>query len=428
MKPETIILGGGPAGSSASILLAKAGYPVTVIEKESFPRFHIGESLLPSANRSFRRLGIFDDIHDAGFLEKRGAEFTVPTRQKEVINQFADGMQDDLHSAFQVERAHFDQILLNCAHKAGAAIEQPARVVEIESRPGGGWIVTYQRGDQTLQKEASYLIDASGRNRMLGKHLKLSAESLPYPKRVATFAHYRGFPHRSGERAGNIEITRISNGWIWMIPLANDCTSIGWVTGLDTWKQEKGSPEERLDQTLDSIPWLHKKLAKATRRGPVRMESDYSYSYQNFAGIDYFLTGDAACFIDPIFSSGVAFALESGIAAADAILGQGPGRSKISTGAQKAYNRRFQRGVRTMRKLTDLFYSDEGFAILMNPNDSLGLVRAFNSVVAGEVRPPLRIKWRLWIVLTICRLNRRYHFVPTPPIAPVKPMPQTHRS
>ena len=418
MKPETIILGGGPAGSSAAILLAQEGYPVTVIEKETFPRFHIGESLLPSANRSFRRLGVLEDIQAGGFLEKRGAEFTTPTRDKEVINQFSDGMRKDLSSAFQVERAKFDHLLLERARGAGAAIEQPARIHQVQSNEGGGWTVSYEKNGQSAQKTARYLIDASGRNRILGKHLKLPDESLPYPKRVAVFAHFRGFPRRPGERAGNIEITRLADGWIWMIPMAGDRTSIGWVSGLQSWKEGSGSPEERFEQTLADTPWLQERLANASRIGPVHMESDYSYSYQNFAGADYFLTGDAACFIDPIFSSGVAFALESGIAAADSIMSHSPQEKGIPLAAQKAYTRRFQKGLQTMRKLTDLFYSDAGYAILMNPKNPFGIVPAFNSVVAGEVRPPFRIRWRLWIILSLYRLNERYHFVPTPPLSP----------
>lgn len=406
-------MGGGPAGSSAAITLAEQGHPVTVLERDSFPRFHIGESLLPAGNRALARLGVLDSMTTQGFTVKEGAEFTVPDRSAEVINEFAEGIEPGLDSAFQVERSRFDLLLLDRAREVGASVHESARVTRLE-QVAEGWTVTFEQKGVPQTIQARFLIDASGRSRLLGKHLGLPMQNLPYPKKVAVFAHYSGFPRRSGSRRGNIEITRIANGWIWVIPLADERTSVGWVTELENWKAGNGTPEERLEEILQSTPWISSRMAGASRCSPVRMEQDYTYSFKKFAGRNYFLAGDAACFIDPIFSSGVALALDSGMDAAGRILRCPKGSTSISSREQHAYTSRFRSGTRMMRRLIDLFYDDDGFAVLMNPTNNLRLAPAVNSVVAGDVRPKWSIRWRFALVLLIFRANRHLHFLSIP--------------
>lgn len=407
MDTEVIIIGGGPAGSSAATMLARSGMRVRVIEKEAFPRFHIGESLLPKGNRLLCELGLLEKVQRAGFLEKRAAEFITPDRSHEVVNVFAEGSVRGLDSAFEVERARFDTLLLEHAREAGAQVDQPARVESVEET-SEGWEV-HVAGAETLA--CRWLIDASGRGGVLGRQRGLKKEALPYPKRAAVFTHFGGVPLQGGGRAGNIVITRLASGWFWFIPLGPEKTSAGLVCSLERLRAHAGTPEELFLEEVAHCPWLSEQMKEARPLEPFRVEADYSYSYASFAGERYLLAGDAACFIDPIFSSGVCLALESGISAAKVLLGA-RGKPVLPAKVREQYTRTLHKRVRRMRDLIDMFYDPDGFAVFMSPTNPLRVHQAVNSIVAGETSPPWHVRGRLALVRLIYRLNRKYHFIP----------------
>jgi len=306
---DVIVIGGGPAGSCAANLLAQAGVDVLVVEREQFPRFHVGESLLPTELEILDRLGV--DPDDVPFLRKEGAVFIDEATGRRTRFAFADGLPGTPDHAHQVERAVFDDRLLRAAERAGAEVRERVEVVEVDlSAPERVVIGAQTLGDpesgapgERLRFAARYLIDASGQKALLARRGKSVS---PYKSfgRAAVFRRYDQLaPEIVAElhERGDIILKIIDEGWVWIIPLVCGSLSVGMV-------KASGKVEAALfDEMVASSPLLERLTAGATP-GPSRVIGNFSYRNTEPHGRRYACIGDAACFLDPIFSSGVALA------------------------------------------------------------------------------------------------------------------------
>lgn len=413
---QVVVIGGGPAGSVAATRLAQTGVDVLVLEREQFPRFHIGESLLPNGNGVLRTIGVWDKIAGAGFIEKRGAQFTLADRSRTVRNVFAQGWVKGLEMTYQVERARFDDILLRHAASCGAQVQEQCPVTKAR-RTDSGWQLEVEHAGQPQIINADWVVDASGRHCVMGRAMKLAKSALPYPGRMAVFNHFEHMQRDEGEKAGDVIVLRLEDAWFWAIPLSPTVTSVGVVLQKNSGRGKEESWEQLFWRKVKESSFLSDALIHAKPVGEYRIESDYSFSHNTFAAERCLLVGDAASFIDPVFSSGVYLALESGLLAADQIAAQLKKNSSATREAKlyARYTRSLKAQIDTMRQLIDTFYDNSACEVFMSPRPTLSLPQAINSVLAGSLKPGFSVRWRLWLFKQICKLQKNHSLVP--PIA-----------
>ena len=431
---DAVVIGGGPAGSTAGAYLARAGLSVLIVEKEKFPRFHIGESMLPVANAVLREIGVWDKMAHAGFVPKYGAEFHVGNRSvlpKHV--EFAKGMVPGLDFTYQVERSRFDQLLLRHAAELGCVVREETRAVAIqETGPRGadGYVVTLQPAAASREGQAganvvgcAYLIDASGRDQLFKKPIPTAPANPDLNKRVAIYAHFRGVGRSAGRAGGNIVITRHEDGWGWLIPVDEDRTSVGVVTTTERMRAGRLKPEAMFRQIVAGSHRMGSALENAVPTSPFHATADYNYRAHSFAAPRLVLVGDAACFLDPMFSTGVFIALLSAkLASEEIIAAHGRHHAPLSYWQRRRYARRLDRNLRTLRKLVLAFYDNASFSVFMERKAPLKMFPAINSLVAGHADPPWPVRWRYWLFLAVCWLQKRRPVVP-----PVDFRPGTER-
>jgi flavin-dependent dehydrogenase len=294
---DTIVMGGGPAGATTAALLASAGLEVLVIEKEAFPRFHIGESLLPRSLPILRKMGI--DESGPAFRYKAGAEFFDETTGDHAIYRFADALPGIPDHAFQVDRALFDAALLDRARVLGAVVHQGERVAGVEVDDAGVRVST----DAGVYV-ARFCVDATGQDAFFARRDRTTAPIESFG-RAAVFTHYEDLRDEALERigaAGNIKVLMYEGGWGWLIPLSGRRLSVGAVT------RNGGVTLALLEEAILASP-LTQSLILGSRRLGTRVIRNFSYKNTRPSGARYTSVGDAACFLDPVFSSGVALAM-----------------------------------------------------------------------------------------------------------------------
>jgi flavin-dependent dehydrogenase len=408
---DTIVIGGGPAGSTAAALLAQAGQKVLVLERETFPRFHVGESLIPYGNDVLRELGVWEKLERAGFMPKLGAEFTLGNAAGFQRFRFGSNLAPRYAQTFQVERSKFDHLLLRHAEEQGATVLQEAKVGEIRADDEGAE-VTYEHKGTRHEVRARWLIDASGRTAVAGHALRLSKSDLGMPKRLAIFAHFHDVHRNEGEDAGHITIVRLDNAWCWFIPLDSNKTSVGLVQLLDDFKGRKITIEESFQQAVEHHAELRFRMRRATQVIPFHTEGEYTFRFHRAAGSRWLLAGDAAGFIDPIFSSGVMVALRSSQLAARAILRADSSRRALSRSEQAAYTRDVKKMTNAFLDMIRMFYDRHAFEVFMGPSPALDLPRAVLNLVGGNTSLPWTLRWRVWVFYAMCRLQRRITLAP----------------
>jgi flavin-dependent dehydrogenase len=316
---QILVIGGGPAGSTAAGLLARQGFDVTVLERDHFPRYHIGESILPSCRPIFEMLGVWDKIEAHGFKPKGGAYFFWGPDEWEV--KFADLGRDGAN-AWQVVRSEFDKIMLDHAREVGVVVHEGVSVKEIEFDGDRPVAATWSSDGDEGRISFDYLVDASGRGGvMAAKYLK-SRKFHNVFRNVATWSYWKGVTPLDRGPEGAITVASIPEGWFWAIPLHDGTTSIGLVTGRDGFIERRakaGGIEELYAEALQQCAPVLKMTENAERVSGMKTEQDYSYTAESFAGPGYLLCGDAACFLDPLLSTGVHLATYSGMLGAAAI-------------------------------------------------------------------------------------------------------------
>lgn len=391
LDPEVLVIGGGPAGSTAAALLATRGRRVLLLEKNRHPRFHIGESLLPMNLPILQRLGVLEQVRAIG-VHKTGADFPLPGRDEHNVFRFSRALAPLYDHAFQVQRAQFDALLFAHARKRGADAREGVKVEEIEFGSDGRPSRVLARDAQgDVEVRPQYVIDASGRDTFFGVKLKLKQRNAAHQS-AAIFSHYRGVRRFSGENSGNITIARFAHGWLWVIPLPDDVTSVGAVCFPEYLKQRRGDSAGFLEHTLQLVPAVWQRMADARRVADVHVTGNYAYECSRMGGPGWVMAGDAYAFVDPIFSSGVFLAMNSAEQAAslaDAVLDQ-PGREAA---LQSAMSRRLRRGLRVFSWFTHRFTSPAMRHLFAHPRNYWQLEQAVISMLAGDVfdsRPVLR--------------------------------------
>ncbi len=407
---HALIIGGGPAGSTAALTLRGAGRSVLVLEKEVFPRFHIGESLLPYNKRLIRELDLLPLMEQAGFPRKVGAQFWLGNGSRRVDFFFADGRYNEETEAWQVERAKFDELLLNEAARRGAEVRQGWAVESWEVQPERVVVKAVSREGVTEEFTADFLFDASGQHNFTGNREGLR-ELNPNHRKVAIFGHFHGVPPATPQpgREADILITRLEEAWSWLIPLDAEKTSVGLVVDQKLLKESGLSPEELFAKLVASSSVLTEKMAQAERIGPTRAIADYSYKNRRFVSPRLVRIGDAAGFMDPVFSSGVHLAMESGRAAArevDEALRQG---LALTPGLHR-YEKWLRRGMETYMRLIEGFYTRPFIEVFAEPRDTLHLPCAISALVAGRLELPWRVRWRLEVFYFLVKLRKHVPF------------------
>lgn len=388
---DAVVVGGGPAGSTAGHLLARAGKSVLILEKETFPRFRIGESLLPFTNPIFEKLGVLDEIKKR-FQHKHGALFTEEGKESSRKVVFADGLKRGYGLAFQVKRAELDQLLLSAAERAGAEVRFGWRVSALNKNGEGVRGVRTQAPDGTFHEIAArVVVDATGRA-ALGARAEGGVIPEPQLRRGALFTHFGGVPCADGETPGDIRMVVFEHGWWWFIPFCDGTWSVGVVTD----ELPSGATlEERFDRLIASTGTVRERLKDARRLMPVQSESDYSYRVKHIVGDGYLAIGDAAGFLDPIFSSGVFLAMSTGEKAAEVLIPVLGRKDVVRAADLRSYELFARKGFSRFRKFVVGFYEPGFREIFYQKPPIRALYSSVTSILAGGVFAP-SAALRLW--------------------------------
>ncbi|HNB79204.1 MAG TPA: NAD(P)/FAD-dependent oxidoreductase [Rhodocyclaceae bacterium] len=408
---DILVIGGGPAGSTAATLLARRGWKVVLLEKSHHPRFHIGESLLPANLPLLETLGVADEVKQIGMM-KWGAEFVSPWHDHTSTFHFADAWDKSMPYAYQVRRSQFDEILFRNAARNGAQAIEGARVREVDFAPGGqGATVRAEHDDGTVHTwRCRFLVDASGRDTFLANRFK-TKQRHPRHNSSAMYAHFAGATRHDGRDEGNISIFWFEHGWFWFIPLSDGLTSIGAVTWPYYMKRRDKPLREYFLDTIAQCPKLIARLAGASIASEVEATGNYSYVNAHTHGPDYLLLGDAYAFIDPVFSSGVMLAMQSAFTGADTVDAclREPARAPQ---ALAAFDRAMRHGPKEFSWFIFRVTNPTMRHLFMNPRNTLRMKEALLSILAGDIfrdtpyKPALYAFRTLYYVFSAANLRR----------------------
>jgi len=407
---DAIVIGGGPGGSSTAAYLRRAGRSVLLLEKEVFPRFHIGESLLPYNQTLLRELGVLPEVLAAGFPRKTGAQFYLGNGAGSTQFIFAQGKFTREKETVQVERAKFDHILLKHARKEGADVREGWLVQDYAADATGVTVKARDPEGKTQSFRSSFLIDASGRGNLSGNQEGLR-ELHQNHRKVAVFSHFAGVQRDEGERGGDTVIVRLDNKWFWLIPVSADKTSVGLVIDKDEFTLAGKSTEEIFQHWINVSPPMARRMKDARPTGPMQITSDFSYFNRKLAAGRVIRVGDAAGFMDPIFSAGVFLAMWSGKLAVEAVV---KALAAGNDGARllEAYEKRLRKAIKFYWRMVEHYYTQSFMELFLQPRNHYDLPAAVNAVLAGELEPSWAVRWRLEYFFLLVKLQTRWPIVP----------------
>ena len=360
-SPDVIVIGGGPAGSTTATLLAKHGVSVRLYERAKFPRFHIGESLIPETYWVFERLGMLDKMKKSPFVKKYSVQFVNAQGKESAPFYFHDNKPHECSQTWQVIRSEFDTLMLDHARENGVQVVQPGRVLEVLFDGDRAVGVRVQNEDGTTEEvHAKVVVDASGQSTMLASRFKLRQWD-PVLNKGAIWTYWRNAYRDTGRDEGATIVIQTPNkqGWWWYIPQHDGTCSLGVVAPFDYLFKGRGSHEQTYREEVDLCPAVQKRIAGATREFGYFATKDYSYRSKQVAGNGWVLVGDAFGFLDPLYSSGVLMALKSGQLAADAIAAALE-KNDVSRAALGPWEEMFNKGIDRMRRLVCEYY--DGFS------------------------------------------------------------------
>ncbi len=369
------IIGGGPAGAACAAYLARAGLSCVVFERELFPRAHVGESLVPAATRVFNELGLLDKLDEAGFPRKFGAAWTSADKAP-VYAMDWDGLAADCHVdirfgereqpgvdrnyTFHVDRGKFDLLLLQHAHSLGAEVYEGTRVRGVDFSEPEAPQIRFAIGRKEISTRTRMVVDASGRQTMLGNQLRLKVNDPMFDQ----YALHTWFGDYDRMRMARDESQRefifihflpVSNTWVWQIPITDSITSIGVVTQRAKFAKSRQEREQFFWKCLESRPELYEGCRAAEQLRPLKEEGDYSYAMKEFCGDGFAMIGDAARFVDPIFSSGVSIALNGARMLSHDLLAAAE-RGDFRKASFSSYETQLRRGTRNWYEFISLYY------------------------------------------------------------------------
>ena len=356
---DVVVVGAGPAGGSAATICAQGGLRTLLIERDPVPRFHVGESLMPETYWPLQRLGLVDHLRDAGWQAKKSVQFVTGDGRESEPFFFSEHDDRECNTTWQVERSEFDLMLFDRAEECGADCVDQTRLTDVhrddEGKAAG---VTVRDVDgETKRIACQVIVDATGQQAFLANRLGIKRVN-PDLKKAAIWTYYQNATRGEGDNSGATIIlqTADKDSWFWFIPLSRGITSVGCVGDNDYLLKGRGAPEQVYDQELAMCPGLESRLRDARRVGEVRVAKEFSYQTDAGAGDGWVLVGDAFGFIDPVYSSGVYFALEMGVRAGDAVV-EGFRNGDLSANQLGSWCEDFKEGSQWVRKLVHAFYN-----------------------------------------------------------------------
>ena len=360
---DVVVIGGGPAGSTTSTILAQGGLKVGLFEREKFPRFHIGESLIPETYWVLKRLNMLGKMQKSHFVKKYSVQFINEHGKISEPFYFVEHKPHESSQTWQVLRSELDEMLLDNAREHGVNVEEGVQVLGVLWEGERAVGVRVKREDGTQQDvRAKVVVDASGQSSMIMDRMKLR-EWDPLLKKAALWTYWEGAYRDSGRDEGATLViqTKGKSGWFWYIPQHDNTISVGVVAAYDfLFKNRPGKTHEQIYfEEVERCPGLKPRLANAKRVAPFRAAKEYSYMAKRSAGEGWVLVGDAFAFLDPLYSSGVLLALKSGSLAADAIT-DGLAKGDTSAAQLGRWEAGYVQGVQRMRRLVCAYY--DGFS------------------------------------------------------------------
>lgn len=379
-KCDILIIGGGPSGSVAACKLIKNGFSVIILEKLDFPRFVIGESLLPRCNQILEDNGLLETIQNQKYMLKGGAIFIDEQKEEQVID-FRKNLGQKWGTSFQVKREEFDNVLLQSAGKLGADIRHGYEVIAYDNEKNQ--LTAKDKEGNIKEFEAKFVLDASGYGRVLPKLLDLDIPS-DLRLRNAIFTRVKGEIRREEDFEGFIDIVIHDNNqaWLWVIPFSDGTTSCGIVCEEEYFKKTGLSQEEFFGKVINEHVYLKEKFKDAKRIVPVGIISGYSAAIKKMYGKGYALSGNATEFLDPVFSSGVTLALESSNKVAELIIKELKGE-KVDW--QKEYEDYMMIGINVFREFVYAWYDGKLRKIFYSKNKSDIIKNSISSILSGYV-------------------------------------------
>lgn len=369
---DVVVIGGGPAGSTASTLIARRGYQVELFERERFPRFHIGESLIPETYWVLERLGMLPKMKASPFVHKHSVQFVNADNKLSAPFYFWDNKPHECSQTWQVVRSQFDQMMLENAREHGVVAHEGARVLDVlfEGERACGVRVRLEDGTER-EVRAKVVVDASGQVGLIQNRLRLRVWD-PILNKGAIWTYWKGAYRDTGRNAGATMVLQTADrkGWFWYIPLHDDVTSLGVVKPFDDLFKGRGPYAQVYEEEVAACPAVVERTAAATRVTGYFATKDYSYRASKVAGDGWVMVGDAFGFLDPLYSSGVLLALKSGELAADAIC-DGLAKGDTSAAQLGHWGPGFNEGVDRMRRLVCEYYAGFSFGQFMKKHPEM---------------------------------------------------------
>ncbi len=435
IEADVAIIGAGPAGSALATYLAREGKKVIIFERETFPRFRIGESLLPLNMQLFRELGVEAEM-EKRFIRKYAANFSDRWGARQSRYPFANAFNTAYPYCYQVERAELDQMLLDNAVKNGAQVYMSWTVREVlyEGEQAVGVRAVANDGNGSITMRCRVVADCSGRAAFVGSRQRLKQE-VTFDTRTAFFSHFEGVARDPGERAGDIQIVAFPHGWFWMIPFKGNTTSVGMVVTDGYLKLRNqiaaGRPGERgrhdesnaavagheetindafLWKTIEDTAFVAERMQGARQKFPARSIANFSYIMDRYAGDGYVMIGDAGAFLDPVFSSGVFLTMKSAQLAARDIL-RAFRENDFSARQFADYEKRIRGAQKIFLKFIKGWYDPAFLDLFFYPQNIFGLKSAITTMLAADLYDPRtlwKLKLRMWMMFVFAGLHRRH--------------------